>query len=178
MTTSLLKAVCVILCSLLNANLIFSQIIANDSEKSYNKVFVDTDNFGLSYLDTLENAYMKVDTDSVKFSILNDLGYYWHTRNLIKASEFNREGLVLAVNSQDSLWEGRFQITQGAILLRMEALDSAMIVLNSAIKKVTPADLPFLYTQIGYVYERKGQIDKAADFALEALQLGVELGDT
>ncbi len=178
MTTSLLKAVCVVLCSLLNANLVFSQIITNESENSYRRVFVDTDNFGLSYLDTLENAYKEADTDSVKFSMLNDLGYYWHTRNLIKALDFNRQGLALAVNSKDSLWEGRFQITQGAILLRMEALDSAMIVLNSAKNKVAKADLPFLYTQMGYVYERKGQLDKAADYALESLKLGEELGDT
>lgn len=178
MTTSLFKAVCVVLCSLLNAQLVFSQIITNNREKSYNKVFVDTDNFGISYLDTLENAYQKVDSAPVKLSILNDLGYYWHTRNLIKAADFNREGLELALKSQDSLWEGRFQITQGAILLRMEALDSAMIVLNSAMNKVTKADLPFLHTQLGYVYERKGQLDKAADFALESLRLGKELGDT
>ena len=135
MTTSLLKAVFVIFCSLLNAGYIFSQIIVNNSEKSYKRVFVDTDNFGLSYLDTLEKAYKNVETDSLKFPILNDLSYYWHTRNLIRAQDFNREGLVLTAASNDTLWEGRFQITQGAILLRMEALDSALVVLRSAQKK-------------------------------------------
>ncbi len=177
MTTSLLKAVFVIVCSLLNANYIFSQILAIDRENSYNRVFVDTDNFGLSYLENLENTYKEAETDSVKFAILNDLGYYWHTRNLIRALEFNREGLALAAAYKDSLWEGRFQITQGAILLRMEALDSALTVLRSAKRKVLQSDLPFLYTQIGYVFERQGELDMAADYALKSLQLGEELGD-
>ncbi|MBT8305990.1 MAG: histidine kinase, partial [Maribacter sp.] len=44
-------------------------------------------------------------------------------------------------------------------------------------EKVKEMDLPFLYTQMGYVYERKGQLDKAADYALEALNIGNELSD-
>lgn len=177
MTTSLLKAVFVSLCSLLNFTFLFSQIIAEDNENSYNRVFVDTDNFGLSYLETLENVYKNVEEDSVKYAMLNDLGYYWHTRNLTKAYDFNKEALANARKNEDSLWVGRFQITRAAIMLRMEKLDSAMIVLESAKKKVAQSDLPFLYTQMGYVYERKGQLALAADFAMKSLRLGEELGD-
>ena len=64
-----------------------------------------------------------------------------------------------------------FQITLGAILLRQEKLDAALAVLTSEKLQVPVKDLPHLLTQLGYVFERKGQLSKAADYALEALHL-------
>ena len=177
MRTRLFISGFVLIISLLNCSIAIAQIIDFNSEKPYKKVFVETDNFGASYLDILEEAYPKVDIDSLKYSILNDLAYYWHTRNLIKALDFTQEGLRTTTSKKDTLWEGRFRITQGAILLRLEKLDSALVVLNKARRMVLEKDLPFLYTQIGYVYERRGQLDKAADYALESLRLGEKLKD-
>ncbi|MRX66155.1 sensor histidine kinase [Maribacter luteus] len=154
-----------------------SQIVDFDREKPYKKVFVDTDNFGPSYLDVLEEAYPIAKPDSLQFSILNDLAYYWHTRNLKRSMDFTLRGLKLTKEKNNALWEGRFQITQGAILLRMEKLDSAMTVLTLAKEKVLEYDLPFLYTQLGYVFERKGQLDRAADYAMLSLQLGEKHND-
>ncbi len=171
------KAVFLFIFSILNCYSALSQFIDLDSEKPYRKVFVETDNFGISYLDQLEKAYLKVKPDSLKFSMLNDLAYYWHTRNLIKAQEFSKKGLQLTTAEENTLWQGRFQITQGAILLRMEKLDSAQTVLLDAYNKVCEKDLAFLNTQLGYVYERRGQLGKAADYALESLELGKKLGD-
>lgn len=155
----------------------YGQIVDLTSEQPYKKVFVETDNFGASYLDTLEQNYNRVKIDTVKFSMLNDLAYYWHTRNLNKALVFTKIGLDCTVET-DSLWHGRFQITQGAILLRMEKLDSAQTVLELAKTKVDQSDLAFLNTQLGYVYERKSQLDKAADYALISIELGQENNDT
>ena len=177
MTSSLLKAAFFIICSLLNTCPIFSQILDSDNENSYSKIFVESDNFGLSYLAQLEEAYPKATIDSVRFSMLNDLAYYWHTRNLTTAMKFTNEGLRLTEEANDSLWEGRFQITQAALLLRMEKLDSALFVLESAKTKVKKRDMPFLYTQMGYVYERKGLLARAADYALESMRMGEILGD-
>ncbi|WP_297702760.1 histidine kinase dimerization/phosphoacceptor domain -containing protein [uncultured Eudoraea sp.] len=154
-----------------------AQIVNFDSENSYNRVFVDTDNFGISYLDILESSYPFSKIDTIRFNILNDLAYYWHTRNLIKALNFTKEGLQLTRDKKDTLWEGRFQITEGAILLRMEKLDSARFALESAMKKVLEKDLPLVYTQLGYVYERQGKLDKAADIAMETLILADQLKD-
>lgn len=178
MTTSLVKSVIVISCSLLNSSFLFSQIIDVQGEKSYKKVFVDTDNFGLSYLTMLEEAYPHVSDNDQKFSMLNDLAYYWHTRNLNTAMEFTREGLELSRAAENRLWEGRFQITEGAILLRMEQLDRAQRVLNEAKEKVLQSDFPFVYTQLGYVYERRGMLAQAADFAMESLRVAEAFGDT
>jgi len=153
------------------------QIVDLNSKHVYRKVFVATDDFDTSYLGTLENAWKKVEIDTIQFSILNDLAYYSHTRNLNRAYDFTLIGLKLTEQKKNKLWNGRFQITQGAILLRMEKLDSALIVLHDATAKVKQKDLPFLFTQLGYVYERKGQLDKATDYAMTSLKLGKKLHD-
>lgn len=163
--------------SILNCGPLFAQLIDLDRENPYKKVFVATDNFGPSYLDILEETYPKAQPDSLQFEMLNDLAYYWHTRNLVTALDFTKEGLQLASKAKDTLWEGRFQITEGSILLRMEKLDSAEIVLNAAKTKVRKSDLAFLNTQLGYVFERRGQLDRAADYAVASLNLGVSLND-
>lgn len=169
------KAVCLFALSLQSYHHTFAQFIDLNSEKPYKRVFVETDNFGSSYLDQLEEAYIKPLPDTLQFSMLNDLAYYWHTRNLVKAMDFTKKGLQMTIAQQNALWQGRFQITQGAILLRMEKLDSAETVLRSAYNKVCESDISFLNTQLGYVYERRGQLDKAADYALESLELGKKL---
>ena len=153
------------------------QIVDFDNKNPYQKVFVDTDNFGASYLDILGTAVDKVDIDTIKFSMLNDLAYYWHTRNLIVALNYTKKGLMLTKEKNNLLWEGRFQITQGAILLRMEKLDEAVTVLEDAKTKIKEVDLPLLNTQMGYVFERQGRLDIAANYALETLRLGKKLND-
>jgi two-component sensor histidine kinase len=162
---------------ILSGTICIGQIVDFNNENPYKKVFVDTDNFGASYLDILQEAVDKVDNDSIKFSMLNDLAYYWHTRNLIVALNFTKKGLNLTKEKNNLLWEGRFQITEGAILLRLEKLNEAVIVLEEAKKKVKETDLPFLNTQLGYVFERQGRLDIAANYALETLRLGEELND-
>ena len=172
-----LKVIFIGIISTLSSAICYGQIIDLNSEDPYKKVFVETDNFGASYLDILEDNFEKIKNDTIQFSILNDLAYYWHTRNLIKALDFTQKGLNLTAKKNNKLWEGRFQITKGAILLRMEKLDSAFVVLEAAKKKVKEEDLAFLNTQLGYVFERKGQLDKAAEYAIESLRLGGKFND-
>ena len=162
---------------ILSGTICIGQIVDFNNENPYKKVFVDTDNFGASYLDILQEAVDKVENDTIKFSMLNDLAYYWHTRNLTVALNFTKQGLNLTKEKNNLLWEGRFQITQGAILLRLEKLNEAVIVLEEAKKKVNKADLPFLNTQLGYVFERQGRLDIAANYALETKRLGEQLND-
>ncbi len=146
-------------------------------QNPYARVFVDTDDFDASYLEELEMNYPNIPIDSIKFAALNDLAYYTHTRDLNRSLELTRIGLAMTREKKDSLWEGRFQITEGAILLRMEELDTALIILEAARSKVKKQDLPMLYTQLGYVFERNGEIMTAADYALRAQNLGIALND-
>ena len=155
----------------------YGQIFDFGKPDPYQKVFVETDDFDASYLQVLEEALPKLEQDTLKFEVLNDLAYYWHTRNLITALEFTERGLAITKEKKNLLWHGRFQITQGAILLRQEKLDAAEAVLREAEAKVTESDLAFLNTQLGYVYERRGLIGRAADYAMETLRLGEKLND-
>ena len=91
--------------------------------------------------------------------------------------KFTKQGLRQTAAKNDSLWNGRFQITQAAILLRMEKLDSAQLVLEQAKNKVKENDQAFLHTQLGYVFERRGQLDMAADQALISLRIGEKFSD-
>ena len=155
-----------------------AQMISDDGEAPYQKVFVDTDNFGVSYLDSLEQKYYQATPINTRLEVLNDLAYYWHTRNLQRSMTLALEGLDTARKIKDTLWQGRLGATLGAVLLRMEKLDSALFVLKTARSQVGREDLPFLLTQIGYVYERRGELDKAADYASEALNISRSIQDT
>ncbi len=155
----------------------WAQLVDLGRDPPYQQVFVETDDFDAAYLAELEAAYYQTKEAALRLALINDLAYYWHTRNLNQAAAFARQGLALAAAADDRLAEGRLQISLGAILLRAEMLDSAELVLNQAIDKVLPADLPLLYTQLGYVAERRGQLGIAADYALKCLQLGEELPD-
>lgn len=177
MNTKLPKAVLFSILLLCIYQEVYCQLVNHDSEITYKKVFVESDDFNDSYLTVLEATYPKMQVDSLKYSMLNDLAYYWHTRNLKTAMKFTKRGLALTAENKDTLWHGRFQITQGSILLRQEKLDSAQIVLNEALPKVKKGDTPFLYTQLGYVFERRGELDQAADYAQLSLELGKELHD-
>ncbi|GHB85724.1 sensor histidine kinase [Persicitalea jodogahamensis] len=159
------------------------QLVDFNRSIPYQRVFVDTDEFGADYLQTLEAALNDPAlkkagrSDSLYYAILNDLAYYWHTRNLNTALKLAARGLQLTSQRNEPRWEGRFQITLGAILLRLEKLDSAEVVLEDARTKVPEQNLAFLNTQLGYVYERRGQLDKATDYAQEALLLGRKFQD-
>ncbi|PRY84741.1 tetratricopeptide repeat-containing sensor histidine kinase [Mongoliibacter ruber] len=136
------------------------------------RYFVDTDNFGKEYLEDLEKSIEKIKTDTIRFMAINDLGYHYHTRNLQKSLEIINQGLEEVRSAENVLWEGRMQASEGAILLRMEELDHAELVLRSALQKIPEAETWFLFTNLGYVYERRGELAKAFEFATETLKLG------
>jgi two-component sensor histidine kinase len=154
-----------------------AQLVDPSRAVPYQSVFVQTDDFDSSYLTQLEKAYAQNLPDTIKLAVGNDLAYYWHTRNLDKAFAIASQVLQLAVAKKNKQWEGRLQVTLGAILLRQEKLDSAFAVLQDAKTKLPKKDWSLLLTQLGYVFERRGQISKAADYAMEGLQLGNSIQD-
>ena len=155
----------------------YGQIINLKQNPVYKPIFSQTDNFDTTYHAVLERAFYEAKGDTLRLALINDLAYYTHTRNLHKALFFTQKGLKLAAQLKNVLWEGKLQITQGAILLRLEKLDSAYAVLQQAKTKIQKQDLPFLNTQLGYVMERRGLISEAANYALQSLKLGEELKD-
>lgn len=167
-----------ILLFFLNVYLVSAQIEERNGLFQYKEVFIDTDDFGPEYLDGLENSLKGIKADSVmRLRVLNDLGYYYHTRNLTKALEIINQGLEEATNLNNYYWQGRLQVSQGAILLRMEELELAELILKNAISKIPEKESWLLYTSLGYVHERRGDLGEAFDFAAKTLKIAETYGD-
>jgi two-component system, sensor histidine kinase PdtaS len=155
-----------------------AQIVERNGHIQYNEVFLDTDDFGLEYLDVLEDALTQITDDPVmRLRIINDLGYYYHTRNLNKALKIINQGILEATDLNNTYWQGRLQVSQGAILLRLEELELAELILKNAISKIPEAESWLLYTNLGYVFERLGDLGKAFEFAAKTLKIGERYGD-
>ena len=155
----------------------YGQIFNLKRGKGYQQIFVETHDFGFDYLDKIERNLPEANNRNDYYKMLNDLAYYWHTRNLTRALHLAETGLDSTRKVNDTLWEGRFQITQAAVLLRMEKLNAAQHILEEAKLKVPESDLAFLYTQLGYVYERRGMLEEASKIAHQSLELGQKLND-
>jgi two-component sensor histidine kinase len=167
-----------ILLFFINPDLASAQIEEMNGLFQYKEVFVDTDDFGPEYLENLENSLTRITADPLmRLRILNDLGYYYHTRNLTKALELVNQGLEEATNLDNSYWQGRLQVSQGAILLRMEDLELAELILKNAISKIPEKESWLLYTNLGYVYERRGDLGVAFDYAAKTQKIGETYGD-
>ncbi len=167
-----------ILLFFLNNYLAIAQVEEKNGLFQYQEVFVKTDDFGSEYLDVLEKSLVRITSNStLRLQVLNDLGYYYHTRNLNKALHLINQGLGEATDLKNTYWQGKLQISQGAILLRMEEIDLAELVLKNAVSKIPEAESWLLYTNLGYVYERRGDLGKAFDFATKTLKIGERYGD-
>lgn len=156
---------------------LMAQITVKNGIHEYQQVFEVNDDFGPEYLDVLERHLPEIKNVSLRFRVYNDLGYYYHTRNLSRALEIIEEGLEEVRHAENKLWEGRLQVSQGAILLRMEELDMAEMVLRSAKEKIPEEESWLLLTNLGYVYERRGELAEAFRFAEETLKLGEKFQD-
>lgn len=156
---------------------LMAQITVKNGIHEYQQVFEVNDDFGPEYLDVLERNLPEIKNVSLRFRVYNDLGYYYHTRNLGRALEIIEEGLKEVRHAENKLWEGRLQVSQGAILLRMEELDMAEMVLRSAKEKIPEEESWLLLTNLGYVYERRGELAEAFRFAEETLKLGQKYQD-
>jgi two-component sensor histidine kinase len=156
-----------------------AQIASRNGFFQYKEVFVETDNFQADYLENLGKALVEIPKSSVlRLQVLNDLGYYYHTRNLNLALEYIELGLEEAREKENSYWEGRLMVSQGAILLRMEELELAEYVLKEAVLKIPESETWLLYTNLGYVYERRGQLGEAFIYASKTLEIGEKYGDS
>ncbi|MCS4435164.1 tetratricopeptide repeat-containing sensor histidine kinase [Aquiflexum gelatinilyticum] len=154
-----------------------AQVYFSNGEMKYRQVFLDTDDFGDDYLENLEKGLEKLKNDSLRLKVLNDLGYFTHTRNLKKSMSIINRGLEEARKIGDVYWEGKLQVSQGAILLRLDELDWAEMVLKSAIEKIPENETWLLYTNLGYVFERRGNLGEAFEYASKTLKIGEKYGD-
>ncbi len=135
----------------------------------YQQVFIDYVPSDASYLDSLSEAMMQSYDTLQKIMLLNDLAYYWHTRNLLKADSLAQLALKYSDSEAYEYQKALTQVRYAAILLRREMLEDAQILLETAMLRLKEADWPLALTQLGYVAERKGQLEAAAEFANQNL---------
>ncbi|MFZ6663582.1 tetratricopeptide repeat protein [Peijinzhouia sedimentorum] len=154
-----------------------AQIVQQNGQIQYLKIFEETDDFGPEYLNVLEQSIESIKQDTLRFRVLNDLAYYYHTRNLKKSLEIINQSLKEVRLADNELWEGRMQVTQGAIMLRLEELDQAELALRSALQKLPEAETWLLLTNLGYVFERRGDLSIAFEYATKTLELGEKYKD-
>ena len=145
-------------------------------EQSYYSIFQHSEPDGYEYLEELESLLLKSRDTYTRLGLINDLAYYYHTRDLIKADSLTRVGLSW-IEDENSLWKGRLLTTLGAILLRAERLNEAENILLEAREILPRIEWPLLQTQLGYIAERRGFLDIATDFAEQNIVLGREQGN-
>ncbi|PKP40151.1 MAG: histidine kinase [Bacteroidetes bacterium HGW-Bacteroidetes-13] len=155
-----------------------AQLIDFNRPNPYQQVFVDTDFFGAEYLSRMEKALTQTTSDTLKLKILNDLGYYYHTRNQQKALDFTKEGLKLARLKERNEWEGKLQITLAGLLLRMGQLDEAELLLKSSEGKISKNDQWLRKANLCAILDRRGLFTDATDLANEILHEGEENNNT
>jgi two-component system, sensor histidine kinase PdtaS len=154
-----------------------AQLFISNGQIKYRKVFEESDNFESNYLKNMEEGLSEIQNDIVRIKVLNDLGYYYHTRNLKKSLSIITQGLEEARRIDNTYWEGKLQVSQGAILLRLDELDWAEMVLNSAIPKIPESESWLLFTNLGYVFERRGDLGEAFGYAAKTLRIGEKYRD-
>lgn len=154
-----------------------AQLYFKKGTVEYRQVFEESDDFGADYLENLEHGLEDIKIDTLRLKVLNDLGYYYHTRNLKKSLSIITKGLDEARQIDHKYWEGKLQVSQGAILLRMDELDWAEMVLKSALEKIPEQESWLLYTNLGYAFERRGNLGEAFSYAAKTLKIGEKYKD-
>lgn len=158
-------------------SLLSAQLSVQRGAVAYQPIFVETDDFGAEYLDLLEEGLDRVDQPELRLQLFNDLGYHYHTRNLRKSLSIINQGIEEAHQLNNDLWLARMQVSKGAILLRLEELDQAESILLAAKEVLPEAETWLLLTNLGYVYERRGDLSKAFEYASKTLELGRKYQD-
>ncbi len=152
--------------------MLYAQLSYYKGALEYQAIFVETDDFGEEYLDLIEEGLKHAENTDLRLQLINDLGYHYHTRNLRKSLNIINQGVEEAYKLNDELWLARMQVSKGAILLRMEELDEAESILLAAKEILPESETWLLLTNLGYVYERRGDLGKAFEYASKTLELG------
>lgn len=131
--------------------------------------------------DSLEQrlAIEKVDTN--KLGIIKQLVDIAFNSDMAKALVFAKQGVGLADKINDKNWQPKFYEMEGRMHANLLHLDSATAFFDKAMKGYTSignkrgqATTAF---KIGWVYKKRGEIDKALGADLDALHIMEQLND-
>lgn len=131
--------------------------------------------------DGLEMKLAAVKSDAQKLEILKHLVDVAFGTDMQKALEYAKQGVNLSNKIGDKNWQPKFYEMEGRMHANLLQLDSATILFNKAMAGYTKVNnkkgQATTQYKIGWVYKKKGEIDKALDADLKALSLMETLDD-
>jgi len=127
----------------------------------------------------LQLAVTKVDTQ--KLEIIKQLVDIAFKSDLQKALVFSRQGVQLADKIGDKNWQPKYYEMEGRMLANLLELDSAATFFNKAMAGYIAVDnkrgQATTAFKIGWVYKKKGEIDKALASDIKGSDLMEKLDD-
>lgn len=143
---------------------------------SVQRVYSQTNAF-----DSIEKKLQISKPDTQQFALLKLLADKAMGSNLKMALRYAKQGEVLAYNTGDKNWLFQFYEMTGKIYSDLLYLDSAAVVFDKAIAGYISINnkrgQATTYLKKGWIYKKKGEMDKALESDLKAAGLMETLGD-
>ena len=134
-----------------------------------------------SEIDSLEKELAYTKSDSEKLKIINHLVDAAFGIDVQKALYYSKTGVALAEKTKDKIWLPKFYEMQGRMHANMLQLDSASLFFNKAMAGYKAVQdkrgQATTYFKMGWVYKKRGEIEKALETDLAALRLMEDLQD-
>ena len=131
--------------------------------------------------DSLELELSTAKVDTQKLEILKQLADVAFGIDMEKALDYSREGVELADKIGDKNWQPKFYEMEGRMHANLLHLDSALYFFTKALTgyktvKNKKGEATTLF-KFGWVYKKRGEMDKALQVDLSALKLMEEMGE-
>ena len=131
--------------------------------------------------DSLEKRLAVEKNNDVKLELLSQLVNVSFNYSLDKALEYAEKGVSLADRTNSKIWQPYFYETRGRAHSNLMQFDSASIYLNKAMAAYKANNdkkgQANTYFRIGWIYKRKGDIEKGMNQDMQGLRLMESIGD-
>ena len=131
--------------------------------------------------DSLEKRLAVEKNNDVKLELLSQLVNVSFNYSLDKALEYAEKGVSLADRTNSKIWQPYFYETRGRAHSNLMQFDSASIYLNKAMAAYKANNdkkgQANTYFRIGWIYKRKGDIEKGMNEDMQGLRLMESIGD-
>jgi two-component sensor histidine kinase len=131
--------------------------------------------------DSLERRLAVEKTDENKLELLSQLVTVAYNYDLHKALQYAKQGVYLADKTGNKNWKPKFYEIEGRVHANLLQLDSATIFFDKAMAgykaNADRKGQATTYFKIGWVFKKRGEIEKGMNADLQALRLMESLGD-
>lgn len=132
-------------------------------------------------LDSLSQLLEKEKNNPIKLQLLNEMVDLAFQFDMKLAKTYAKQGVLLAIQTNDNVWQPQFYEMQGRMHANLLELDSASSNFDKALKGYTAIDnkkgQATTLFKIGWVHKRRGEIELALKADLDALKLMESIDD-